>query len=136
MSEKIFKGRVVAVLQKKEGVSKQGNSWVSQEYVVEEAEGMYPKKMCFNVFGQDKIDAFAIKNGDLINVYYDIDAKEWQGRWFNSINAWKVEHEEALIEKPSDNNVAAPKQANDNPLPPINPQPVQSSDDGTDDLPF
>ena len=47
--------------------------------------------MCFNVFGDDKIKSFDIKLGEELKVSFDIDAKQWQDRWFNSINAWKVE---------------------------------------------
>ena len=86
-----FTGKVIAVLQSKSGTSKAtGNPWMVQEYVVESNE-MYPKKMCFSVFGEDKIKQFNIQQNDEIVVSFDIDANEWQGRWFNSIRAWKVE---------------------------------------------
>ena len=51
----------------------------------------YPRKMCFDVFGEDKINQFNIQVGEELTVHFDIDAREWQGRWFNSIRAWKVE---------------------------------------------
>ena len=86
-----FEGTVIAVLEVKSGVSKStGNAWMNQEYVVESNE-MYPKKMCFSVFGEDKIKQFNIKKGDQIGVHFNIDAREWEGRYFNSISAWKVE---------------------------------------------
>ncbi len=91
-----FTGKVIAVLSPKSGTSKStGNPWMVQEYVVESNE-MYPKKMCFSVFGEDKIKQFNIQQNDEIVVSFDIDANEWQGRWFNSIRAWKVEKATAM----------------------------------------
>ena len=86
-----FTGRIIFALPAKSGLKKNGESWKSQEFVIENTEGQYPKKMCFNVFGEDKIKSFDIKLGEELKVSFDVDAKQWQERWFNSINAWKVE---------------------------------------------
>ena len=86
-----FTGKIIFALPAKSGLKKNGESWKSQEFVIENTEGQYPKKMCFNVFGEDKIKSFDIKLGEDIKVSFDVDAKQWQERWFNSINAWKVE---------------------------------------------
>ena len=86
-----FTGKIIFALPSKSGLKKNGESWKSQEFVIENTEGQYPKKMCFNVFGDDKIKSFDIKLGDEVKVYFDIDAKQWNDRWFNSINAWKVD---------------------------------------------
>ena len=83
-------GRVIAVLEPKGGTSRNGNEWKVQEYVIE-THDQYPRRMCFDVFGDDKIKQFNIQVGEELNVSFDIDAREWQGRWFNSIRAWKVE---------------------------------------------
>lgn len=82
-------GKVIAVLEPRGGVSKTGNEWKVQEYVIE-THDQYPKKMCFDVFGADKIAQFNIQAGEELNVFFDVDAREWNGRWFNSIRAWKV----------------------------------------------
>ena len=55
-------GKIIAVLEKQSGISKSGNNWASQEYVLETSE-QYPKKICFRVFGEDKINQFAVKEG-------------------------------------------------------------------------
>ena len=87
-------GKVIAVLEPRGGVSKTGNAWKVQEYVIE-THDQYPRKMCFDVFGEDKINQFNIQVGEELTVHFDIDAREWQGRWFNSIRAWKVERVQA-----------------------------------------
>ena len=83
-----IQGKVIAVLPERSGVSARGE-WKSQTYVIETQE-QYPKKMAFDVFGADRIANFGIQFGEVINVSFDIDAHEYQGRWFNSIRAWNV----------------------------------------------
>lgn len=87
-----IEGKVIAVLDPREGTSRAGNPWKAQEYVIETME-QYPKKMFFEVFGNDRIQQFAavLQVGNNVRVSFDVDAREWNGRWFNSIRAWKVE---------------------------------------------
>ncbi len=88
-----LQGKVIAVLPAREGTSARG-PWKSQEYVIE-THDQYPKKMVFNVFGADRIEQFAIKAGEEINVSFDIDAHEYNGRWFNNIRAWNIQRVDA-----------------------------------------
>ena len=83
-----IQGKVIAVLPERSGVSARGE-WKSQTYVIETQE-QYPKKMAFDVFGADRIASFGIHSGEVINVSFDIDAHEYQGRYFNQIRAWNV----------------------------------------------
>lgn len=84
-------GKIINALPAASGVSKStGNSWMSQSYVLETHE-QYPKRVCFEVFGQDKIQAMNIQPGQELTVSFDINAREYNGRWFNSVRAWKVQ---------------------------------------------
>lgn len=87
-----IQGKVIAVLPERGGVSARGE-WKSQTYVIETQE-QYPKKMAFDVFGADRIASFGIQFGEVINVSFDIDAHEYQGRYFNQIRAWNVVRQE------------------------------------------
>ena len=123
-------GKIIAVLPARSGVSaRTGSEWKVQEYVLETQE-QYPRKMCFDVFGSDKIDQFNIQLGEVLTVSFDIDAREYQGRWYNSIRAWKVDRVSA------DQSVA-PQPAS---FPPVNAAPAApvdfSAQDEKDDLPF
>ena len=119
-------GKVIAVLEPRGGVSKTGNAWKVQEYVIE-TNDQYTRKMCLDVFGEEKINQFNIQLGEELTVSFDIDARDWQGRWFNSIRAWKVERVSA---QPAPMPVDAP-------FPPVNAAPVDfSAGDEKDDLPF
>ena len=62
-----FTGKIIAILQPRGGVSKSGNEWKAQEYVIED-HGQYPRKMCFDVFGADKIEQFNIQMGEELSV--------------------------------------------------------------------
>ena len=83
-------GRIIAVLQPRSGVSaRTGNAWMTQEYVME-VPGQYPRHMVFNIFGEDRIKQFNIQMGEDITVSFDIDAREFNGRWYNDIRAYNV----------------------------------------------
>lgn len=85
-------GKVIFISQILSGVSKStGRDWVTQEYVIE-VPGQYPRKICFSIFGQDRINEAHIQMGDEVIVSFDIDAREYNGRWFNSIRAYRVVH--------------------------------------------
>ncbi len=90
-----IEGKIIAVIPAREGVSaRTGTQWKSQDYVIE-THDQYPRRCCFNVFGSDKIQLFNIQVGEELRVSFDIDAHEYQGRWFNSVRAWKVERIDA-----------------------------------------
>lgn len=81
-----IKGKIIAVLEEKTGEGKNGK-WQSQDAVIE-TDGQYPKKVCFNMFG-DKIIPLSI--GQEVNVSFEVESKEFNGRWFTNLRAWKVD---------------------------------------------
>lgn len=84
-----IQGRIIAVLPERSGVSARGE-WKSQEFVIETVDSQYPRKMVFTVFGAERLQRFAIQGGQDVTVSFDIDAHEWNGRWFNDIRAYDV----------------------------------------------
>lgn len=81
-------GKIIAVLPQATGQGKNG-IWRSQDYVLETAD-QYPKKVCFNLFN-DKIDQFPMAIDDVVNVSFDVESREYNGRWYTTIRAWKVD---------------------------------------------
>ena len=81
-------GKIIAVLPLATGQGKNG-TWRSQDYVLETGD-QYPKKVCFNFFG-DKIEQFPLAIDDMVTVSFDLESREYNGRWFTSVRAWKVE---------------------------------------------
>ena len=85
-----IEGKIIAVMPAQGGISaRTGNSWKSQDYVIETHE-QFPKKCVFRVFGEDKIANMNIQIGEELRVSFDIDAHEYQGRWYNSFRAYDV----------------------------------------------
>ena len=109
------------------GVSQRsGNPWMSREYVIE-IPGQYPKKMCFKIFGEDRLKQFNLRKDETVTVQFDIDAHEYNGRWFNEIQAYNILRPQQAASAPA----AQPQ--NNAPFPPSD---QGGSDGGADDLPF
>lgn len=83
-------GKIIAVLPERGGVSQRtGTEWKVATYVIETIE-QYPRKCAFEVFGIDRIQQMNIQVGQMLTVSFDIDAHDYQGRWYNTIRAWRV----------------------------------------------
>ena len=128
-------GKIIAALEPRGGVSaRTGNAWKAQSFVLETME-QYPRRCVFDVFGEDKLKDFNIQVGQELTVSFDIDAHEYQGRWYNSIRAWRVQTGNTLggsAAAPAA-PTAAPATAN---IPAPNAAEAPSAADEGDDLPF
>ena len=111
-------GKVVQLLPVQTGQGKNG-TWKKQEFILETGD-TYPKKVCIAVWG-DKIDMNSIKTGDMVDVSFDVESREYNGRWYTDVKAWKLSKKGGNI---TDSNAGNYVPAND--MPP-------ASDD---DLPF
>ena len=114
-----LKGKVVQLLPLQSGMGKNGQ-WRKQEFIVE-TQSQYPKKVCVSVWG-DKIDQFGIAEGDEVNVGIDLESREYNGRWYTDVRAWKVEKGNAS--------------GGGSPYSPPPPMEEPHDSGGTDDLPF
>lgn len=124
-------GKIIAVLPANSGVSaRTGNSWMSQEYVIE-VPGQYPRKCVFRIFGEDRIKQFNIQNGEDLTISFDIDAHEYNGRWFNEIRAYNVARGAAMPQA-APQQTAVPQAA----VSPFPPSQEPAGEGSADDLPF
>lgn len=124
-------GIVRHALETKSGVSQRtGNPWCARDYVLE-IPGQYPRHFVFTVFGEDRIKQFALKKDEEVTVQFDVDANEYQGRWFNKVNAWN-------IIRPGQQAATTQQAAPAPPPAQAAPPPSQQSNSGgsADDLPF
>ena len=136
-------GRIIQVLEERGGISaRTGSEWRLGSFVLETTTDRFPRKMMFEVFGADKIQQFNIQVGEMVRVSFDIDAHEYQGRWYNSIRAWTVDRNisEPMAQAPvvaQIPNVApfdAPQAAPLGTAAPVDAAPFASM--GAEDLPF
>lgn len=107
-------GVVTKLLPKTEGTSAAGRQWAKQEFVLTTSE-QYPKTICFSIFGQDKIDNLSVKAGETLLVSFDINSREYNGRYYTDVNVWNVERQ--VMQQPQNvvyqqSPMAAQQQAN------------------------
>ena len=82
-----FKGKITNILPEKTGISsKSGREWRSQEFVVRDDSGRFPESFVFEVFNRE-IGAAA---GDEVEVLFEGDAREYNGRFYNSLRAYRI----------------------------------------------
>ena len=86
-----LEGRIVRKLNVQSGTSARG-AWSKQEFIFEYQEGNFPSQVCFNVWGDDKVrELEKYQVGDKVKVSFNLSAREYNGRWYNDIRAWKIE---------------------------------------------
>ncbi len=100
-------GTVKQLLDVQSGTSRNGE-WRKQDFILE-TEGKYPKPVCITQWGDD-IDTFALRTGEQITAHVDIQSREYNGRWYTDVKAWKVTRE-------ADAAGASPSPAADEPWP-------------------
>ncbi len=103
MNDFKFKGQIEKIFDVKSGESDRGE-WKSIEFLVAEVDEQYPQSVSFRLFGADKVDNFVKYNevGDLVEVSFNIKSREYEGKYYNSIDAWKVWKENPTTTKPND----------------------------------
>jgi hypothetical protein len=115
-----FTAKLVQVLPLQTGQGKNGQ-WKKQDIIVE-TDGQYPKKICVAIWG-DKIDISRYSMGTPLTISFDVESREFNGRWYTDVKAWKVVPAGGASEQPS-----SPQQGVDSMPPPFSPD--------NDDLPF
>jgi hypothetical protein len=94
-------GKIVQLLALQKGDGKNGG-WKKQEFVIE-TSGNYPKKVCFSLWG-DKIDQSPLSEGTAVKVSFDVESREYNGKWYTDAKAWKVEADNGVPSSPSSKN--------------------------------
>jgi hypothetical protein len=118
------KGKIEQILEAQTGVSKAGKEWKKQEFVIETDE-QYPRKVCFTCFG-DKADLInGMSEGEDVEVSFNVESREYNGRWFSNVNAWKIDKVSAQNNLPE-----APPEFGIGDVPP------EPAEDSGNDLPF
>lgn len=138
-------GKIIQKLPLQQGESKtSGKPWALQAYVLETQE-QFPRKVHFEVFGEQRIKDNPCEIDDLVTVSFDIESREFNGRWYTSIRAWKIQ--QGIVDPAAQQPATAP-QAQDAQAPAPAAQPMAqpaaanvetfdpTASESTDDLPF
>jgi hypothetical protein len=120
--------KLVQVQPIQSGEGKNG-TWKKQDIIVE-TDGSFPKKVCISIWG-DKINESVLKLGNNLDIQFDVESREYNGKWYTDCKAWKVD----LVGASS--TAAAAPVYNTPPPPPSNFDEInQMTASGDDDLPF
>ena len=132
-----IQGKVIASLEPQRFVSsKNGNEYVTIVFVIE-TQGQYPKKVAMKVIGEDKFKQMGIAIGGIYNVSFDVESREWKGKWFTECQAWRTQRVDGTQEQPQQ----AATQTAQKPAPAPAQNPLPENNCGSDgeqnvDLPF
>jgi hypothetical protein len=121
-----IKGKIIQVLPLQTGEGKNG-VWKKQEFILETSDSQYPKKICMAAWG-DKFGDGAISANNEVNVSFDVESREYNGRWYTDVKVWKIDVLSGLAGVESQ-PTAAPSSI---PMP----TPVSAELAGEEDLPF
>ena len=86
-----LEGRIARKLTVQTGTSARG-AWSKQEFVLEYQEGNFPTQVCMNVWGDDKVrelDKYQV--GDKVKISFNLSSREYNGRWYTDVRAWRIE---------------------------------------------
>ncbi len=80
--------KLIQLLPLQTGTGKNGQ-WKKQDIIVE-TDGTYPKKVCISIWG-DKINESVLKTGSQLAISFDVESREYNGKWYTDVKAWKIE---------------------------------------------
>ena len=128
-----LEGRIARKLSVQSGTSARG-AWSKQEFIFEYQEGNFPTQVCMNVWGEDKVkDLERYQVGDKVKVSFNLSSREFNGRWYTDVRAWRIEPANAAPAPSREYAQPAGFAPSAAPMPSIEDMPAQLSDD---DLPF
>ncbi len=81
-------GEVTNVLEEQTGEGRNG-TWRKQAFILK-TPGEYPKEVCVIQWG-DSIDKFPVESGETVTAHIDIQSREYNGRWYTDVKAWKID---------------------------------------------
>lgn len=100
--------KLIEVLPVQTGEGRNG-TWKKQSIIVETTDSNYPKKICVVVWG-DKANENILKIGNVLDISIDIESREFNGKWYTDVKAWKIDMANANSgnNQPNTNQYAEP----------------------------
>jgi hypothetical protein len=123
-------GKIFKVLPLQTGESQRGK-WQKQDIVIETENGKFPKKVCVSMWG-DLITNNSFEEGKDISVEFDVESREYNGKWYTDVKAWRINKVDGGKSASADSNYSKPAY-NSAPAPQVEDMPAAQIDD---DLPF
>lgn len=132
-------GKIVKILDAQRFTSKKDGSEIVKNAFVIETQGQYPKTICFSVIGEEKFKQMSLVVGNVYNVSFDAESREWNSKFFTDLNAWKAVNlnggQNGQTQQPAPTAAPNPQPAPANGVSPFPTADAQPSGDA-DSLPF
>jgi hypothetical protein len=107
--------KLTQILPLQTGFGKNGQ-WRKQDIIVE-TDGQYPKNICISIWG-DNINENQLIIGTQLSIDFDIESREFNGKWYTDVKAWKIDLVDNIIVNESIKSDFAPvEDIEDNGLP-------------------
>ena len=121
-------GKLISKLPQQSGQGKNG-TWIKQDFIIE-TQDQFPKKVCISLWGDKAKELDSIAMGENVKAGINIESREFNGKWYTDVKAWKIEKAGASSSQKND----LPPMPTDETLPPfLDPS---NKFEPTDDLPF
>ena len=106
-------GKIINLLPVQTGTGKAGNEWKKQDIIIQTEES-YPKTICITLWG-NTIDE-KLKQEDSIKASVDIESREFNGKWYTTIKAWKIDLLSSITETQNPVDESAEKEKENYPF--------------------
>lgn len=71
------------------GEGKNG-TWQKQEFIID-TDDQFSKKVCLQIWGDKTGILKSLKEGDKVNVSFNAESREFNGKWYTDLRAWKID---------------------------------------------
>lgn len=98
-------GKLLQILPEQTGTGKNGQ-WNKQDFIIETQE-QYPRKICFSAWGDKAVLVKNLRSGSMVNVSFNAESREFNGKWYTDLRAWKIDSQAQSESQPVAENFDA-----------------------------
>jgi len=103
-----IKGTLLKVLDVETGTTQAGKEWNKRAFVVK-TDDKFPKEVCFTLFGEKTTLIDSHQSGSVVDVHFNLSSREYNGKYYHNIDAWKIDASEIIAEQLPDNGYQTAK---------------------------
>ena len=108
-------GKIFSILPEQSGQGQNG-AWIKQTFIIETGD-QFPKKVCMQAWNDKGEIVSRLKQGDEVKVSFNLESREFNGKWYTDARVWKMEvmnqASSAASDQPSSVRSEAPLPIND-----------------------
>ena len=90
MNQLSIQGKLLKKINPESGIRKDGRGWKKQNFILK-TENTFNNEICFQLFGEEKMAILnQIEIGEKIEVFFNLSSREYNGKYYHNIDAWKI----------------------------------------------